>query len=171
MGIRYYAYAYDAALTQRAIDNPRSILSSDPLADAWGMTPHVAVGYATFEQVSEERDMLYLDKAWRGLQELTEARDPGAPPRPAFRMFEGDVRHHSRGWDSWVRVIHPTDVPAILDDLESMCVSPIEDGAVRPRYGAAPEDERAYVESYLHKARAFVAGLVSDGRGMVYTIG
>ena len=43
MGIRYYAYAFSADLAQRAIDDPHSILSSDPLADAWGLEPHASV--------------------------------------------------------------------------------------------------------------------------------
>ena len=30
MGIRYYAYAFDADLAQQAVDDPHSILSSDP---------------------------------------------------------------------------------------------------------------------------------------------
>lgn len=41
MGIRYYAYAFDADRAQQAVDDPHSILSSDPLADAWGLEPHV----------------------------------------------------------------------------------------------------------------------------------
>ncbi|GAA1533895.1 hypothetical protein HD600_001840 [Microbacterium ginsengiterrae] len=48
MGIRYYAYAFDADLAQQAVHDPRSIVSSDPLADAWGMEPHASVGIATF---------------------------------------------------------------------------------------------------------------------------
>jgi len=70
MGIRYYAYAFDAYLTQQAVDDPHSILSSDPPADAWGLEPHASVSVATFEQVSPKRDMLYLDKAWSALQSL-----------------------------------------------------------------------------------------------------
>jgi hypothetical protein len=33
MGIRYYAYAFDAHLTAQALAEPHSILSDDPLAE------------------------------------------------------------------------------------------------------------------------------------------
>ena len=52
MGIRYYAYAFDVDLTEQAARAPHSILSCDPLADAWGMEPGVRVGVATFEQTA-----------------------------------------------------------------------------------------------------------------------
>ena len=80
MGIRYYAYAFDADLAQRAVHDPDSILSSDPLADAWGLEPHASVSVATFEQVSPKRDMLYLDKAWSALQSLTRPMRDDVPP-------------------------------------------------------------------------------------------
>lgn len=83
MGIRYYAYAFDHELTGQALADPRSILSSDPLADAWGLVPHAAVSTATFEQVVPRRDMLYLDKAWRELQFLTGPHRAGASRDPA----------------------------------------------------------------------------------------
>ena len=117
MGIRYYAYAFDADLAEQAVEDPHSILSSDPPADAWGLEPHAAMSVATFEQVSPKRDMLNLDKAWSGLQSLTRP----APDEPAagtsYRMFEGHVRMHDMGWDPWVRTILPEEVPSIRDDL------------------------------------------------------
>ena len=113
MGIRYYAYAFDADLAQQAVDDPHSILSSDPLADAWGLEPHASVSVATFEQVSPKRDMLYLDKAWSALQSLTRS-GPGSPAAGScYRMFEGNVTMHVMGWDPWVRTILPEEVPAI----------------------------------------------------------
>lgn len=42
MGIRYYAYAFDADMTARAQADPRSFISDDPLADAWGHAPRCA---------------------------------------------------------------------------------------------------------------------------------
>ena len=41
MGIRYYAYAFDADLTERALADPRSVIGETALAGAWGM-PHGA---------------------------------------------------------------------------------------------------------------------------------
>lgn len=63
MGIRYYAYAFDADRTAEALASPRLFLSSDPLADAWGLERGARCGAATFRQAVPDRDMLYLDKA------------------------------------------------------------------------------------------------------------
>ena len=100
MGIRYYAYAFDAALTEQAVADPDSILSSDPLADAWGLEPHASVSATIFEQVSPNRDMLYLDKAWSALQSLTRPVSDDPAAGASFRMFEGSVALHDMGWDS-----------------------------------------------------------------------
>ncbi|WP_353815705.1 hypothetical protein [Agromyces sp. SYSU T00266] len=169
MGIRYYAYAYDAADTQVALDDPRRILSSDPLADAWGMQPHASVGTPTFAQALPRRDMLYLDKAWSALQAMTAPaiRDR---PRAAFRMFEGRVTHHSDGWDAWVRTILPQEVPAIRDDLDRLARAESE-RRVAVEGAEADSDVDGYVLHYLRSARDFVTGLAVDGRGMVYMIG
>ncbi len=173
MGIRYYAYAFDAALAQQAIDDPRSILSSDPLADAWGMEPHASVSVATFEQVSPKRDMLYLDKAWSALQSLTLRAKPGRSPGAAFRMFEGNVTMHDRGWDPWVRTILPQEVPAIRDELCAIDESRVRAWARswHSRQGADDESEFRYVLDFLGRAQDFVRSLATDGRGLVYMIG
>lgn len=89
MGIRYYAYAFDGDLTERALADPRSIVSGDPLADAWGMEPGAQSSIATFKQAIPERDMLYLDKAWGLLQAVTAPTAFDSVARPAYRMFEG----------------------------------------------------------------------------------
>lgn len=173
MGIRYYAYAFDAERREQALADPCSILSSDPLADAWGMEPHATIAVATFEQVSSKRDMLYLDKAWHALQSLTRprSRHPGATA--SYRMFEGSVTMHDEGWDPWVRTILPEEVPGIRDDLRAIDRTCVEEWA-RTRcspYGADPEAEREYVLDYLARAQEFVESLAVDGRGMVYIIG
>jgi hypothetical protein len=173
MGIRYYAYAFDPELAQQAIDDPHSILSSDPLADAWGMEPHTSVTVATFEQVSPARDMLYLDKAWSALQSLTSPA-PEAPAELAcHRMFEGHVTMHGMGWDPWVRTILPQEVPAIRDDLCAIDETRVREWAQtwRSPHGADEEDELRYVLDFLGQAQEFVKALAEDGRGMVYLIG
>ena len=173
MGIRYYAYAFDRDLAQQAVDDPHSILSSDPLADAWGMEPHVSVSVATFEQVSPKRDMLYLDKAWSALQSLTRPMldNPGAGA--AYRMFEGNVTMHGMGWDPWVRTILPEEVPAIRDDLCSIDQSRVQAWARtwRSPHGADDESELRYVLDFLGRAQEFIQALATDRRGMVYLIG
>ncbi len=112
MGIRYYAYAFGAELTAQAIADPFTILSSDPLADAWGLEPGAAVSVTLFGQTVPERDMLYLDKAWRALQALTEPGPAGRPARPSFRLFEGTVGVGRHGWNPWIRTLHPDEFPA-----------------------------------------------------------
>lgn len=173
MGIRYYAYAFDAELAQQAINDPHCILSSDPLADAWGLEPHASSSVATFEQALPRRDMLYLDKAWSALQALTRPSHEGPASESAYRMFEGAVTMDGMGWEPWVRVILPSEVPGIRDDLREVDEKRIDDWVRRWRspHGAIDEAERRYVLDYLEHAREFVESLAAEGRGMVYLIG
>lgn len=169
MGIRYYAYAFDADRTEEALADPRSFISSDPLADAWGLEPHAALSVATFEPRTPERDLLYLDKAWRELQLLTGPRT-GRPARPSYRMFEGAVTpsFDGYGWEPWVRALAPAEVAVVADDL--VLLTPLETRR-RLRRRAVPEADVDYAEHYLGAARSFMAGLARDGRGMAYLIG
>jgi hypothetical protein len=173
MGIRYYAYAFDADLARQAVDDPHSILSSDPLADAWGMEPHASVSIATFEQASPKRDMLYLDKAWSALQSLTRPKPEDDAAASSYRMFEGRVTMHDMGWDPWVRTILPQEVPLIRDDLCAIDESRVRAWAQtwRSPFGADDDEEIRYVLDFLRRAQEFVASLAADGRGMVYLIG
>jgi hypothetical protein len=173
MGIRYYAYAFEVDLAQQALDDPHSILSSDPLADAWGLEPHATMSVATFEQVSPKRDMLYLDKAWPALQSLTRPTSGKPAAGSSHRMFEGSVTMHGLGWDPWVRTIRPEEVPAIRDDLCAIDEDRVRAWARtwRSPHGADDEAELRYVLDYLGRAQEFVASLAADDRGMVYLIG
>lgn len=172
MGIRYYAYAFDAEMTERALADPRSVLSDDPLADAWGLEHGFTVGTTNFEQSVPKRDLLYLDKAWSLLQALTAPDASGGAARPAYRMFEGQVTHTDTGWRSWVRALTPDEVVGIARDLEA-----IDDEHASARFreaasfGRDPDAEARYGRQYLGAARTFVSGLASEGRGMVYAIG
>jgi len=171
MGIRYYAYAFDADRAQQAIDDPFSILSSDPLADAWGLEPHATISVATFEQTVPKRDMLHLDKAWPALQALTRPA-PGDPSqRAAYRMFEGNVSFHDLGWDPWVRTILPSEVPAICDDLCSIGENDVR-ASFRPNAHSRDADgDLHYVFEFLARAQEFMVTLAADQRGLVYEIG
>lgn len=173
MGIRYYAYAFDAHLAQQAVEDPHSILSSDPLADAWGLEPHASDSIATFRQTSPQRDMLYLDKAWSALQSLTRPSSDDPAAGPSHRMFEGNVTMHGFGWDPWVRTILPVEVPAIRDDLCTFDEARVRIWARtwRSPHGADEEAELRYVRDFLGRAQEFVDSLAAEGRGMVYLIG
>lgn len=171
MGIRYYAYAFDAEMTEQALADPRSMISDDPLADAWGLPHGFTSGTTNFEQSVPARDMLCLDKAWSLLQALTAPEGSDEEPRPAFRMFEGRVTDTHTGWLSWVRALTPEEVAAVARDLES-----IDDADAEARFRESarwgdPDAEAAYGQQYLRAARAFVAGLAASGRGMAYLIG
>jgi len=169
MGIRYYAYAFDAASTADALADPRAFIASDPLADAWGLEPHASMSYATSKQASPERDMLYLDKAWAELQVLTEPRGASDPGRPAYRMFEGYVTHcEDYSWIPWVRALSPEDVRPIAQDLDLLTPEVARGMLRRRRITGGSAD---YALHYLEAARAFMRGLVLDGRGMAYLIG
>ena len=172
MGIRYYAYAFEGHLTDQALADPLSFLSDDPLADAWGFEQGATIGTPTFDQAVPERDMLYLDKAWRQLQCLTARAEPDLIARPAYRMFEGDVAMNGMGWEAWVRTLTPPEVLAVARDLEEVSDDDVE---LRLReshcFSRDLDGEIDYVVSYLRQARTFTANLAAAGRGMVYMIG
>lgn len=172
MGIRYYAYAFDRAQTERALADPRGFIADDPLADAWGFQPGAQLAVTDFEQAVPARDMLYLDKAWSTLQRLTEPGPLDDEPRPAFRMFEGQVTQCDGGWHAWVRALTPDEVVVIARDLAA-----IDDGQARARlreidrFGRDPDGEVDYGMHHLAKARAFASTLAAEDRGMAYLIG
>lgn len=169
MGIRYYAYAFDGDVTEQVLSDPMSVVSDDPLADAWGLEPGAGVSRITFQQLISERDMLYLDKAWRHLQVLTAPLRAGMAARPAFRMFEGNVTMCGAGWVPWVRAQTPSEVSAIAQDLDD-----VSDAEVRLRLPVSPNVDRdldvEYAVGYLRRARVFVTNLAAEGRGMVCLI-
>ena len=172
MGIRYYAYAFDAKLTAQALSDPLSFLSDDPLADAWGFEHGATISVPTFEQAVSKRDMLYLDKAWRHLQYLTSPAEPGLAARPAYRMFEGDVAMHDMGWDAWVRTLTPPEVVTIAKDLDDITDGDLQSGLGESHFRGRDRDgEVAYAMNYLQQARVFVSNPAAEGRGMVYMIG
>ncbi|HNP56943.1 MAG TPA: DUF1877 family protein [Gordonia sp. (in: high G+C Gram-positive bacteria)] len=171
MGIRYYAYAYEAENVEQAVANPASVISDDPLADAWGFEPHTyGVINATFEQSVPEADMLYLDKAWSLLQCATEPNE-GEPARPAFRMFEGQVTQTGMGHLPFVRVLTPAEVVDVAKDLADISDQEVADRLHAHKfYGPTHGDDLSYALDYLERARTFMRGLVGSGRGMAYTI-
>ncbi len=117
MGIRYYAYAFERDQEDQALGDPRGIISSDPLSDAWGFEPHASVAAVTFKQAVPERDMLYLDKAWRYLQQITGPPSATTPARPAYRMFEGRVTMRREGWIPWYRALASAEMAEVARDL------------------------------------------------------
>lgn len=172
MGIRYYAYAFDANQTDQALADPRSFLSADPLADAWGFEHGATICTPTFEQAVPHRDMLYLDKAWRHLQCLTAPAEPDLIAGHAYRMFEGEVVMNDMGWEPWVRTLTPLDVLAVAGDLENISDEDVELRLRESRFFDRDfEGEFDYVVNYLRQARTFTANLAAEGRGMVYKIG
>lgn len=172
MGIRYYAYAFDADMTERALADPRSVISDDPLADAWGLPHGFTSGATDFDQSVPKRDLLYLDKAWPLLQALTAPGGDEREPRPAHRMFEGRVTSTDAGWEAWVRALAPVEVGDIARDLSTIDAEEALTGfREAARFSVDPDAEARYGEQYLDAARSFVSQLAAEGRGMVYMIG
>ena len=169
MGIRYYAFAFDADMTEQAIANPRRFLSPDPFADAWGIVRVGTRDIATFQQAIPEEEMLYLDKAWPLLQELTKA-PPGCPARAAYQMFEGEVHPWPGPYEPWVCTHTPEQVVAISLDLDTITDGEIR-GHLADRDHPADEQGVAYAIAYFQEARTFANCLASSGRGFVHMIG
>jgi hypothetical protein len=172
MGIRYYAYAFEAAHSEHALAAPEVFVSRDPLGDAWGL-PH---GWFTGDmqgQLLSKRVMLYLDKAWNLLQRATRPTFVTDPARPAYRMFEGSPHFNSDGSHRpWVRAIAPAEVVEIARDVESITDADLETALTDERSAyPASADEVAYATEYLHDAQEFARAIAADGDGFVYTIG
>lgn len=163
MGIQYYAYAFDADMTELALADPLSVISDDPLADAWGMPHGAKVATTNFVQSVPMTDMLYLDKAWSSLQALTAPSEPYDIPRPASWMFEGQVTMHGYGWIPWARAFAPDAVVWIAEDLVELQRS--------VRHDLATDEEERYMLDYLQRAVEFVTQLASSNRGFAYVIG
>lgn len=106
MGIRYYAYPVDAVHGELARIAPRTFMSDDPLADAWGPS-------------EDKPPMLYLDTCWGYLQELFGGADDHAA-RPAFNLVAGRVSMHSDGWESVVHALDPGQVAAVANDIATL---------------------------------------------------
>lgn len=170
MGIRYYAYAVEADRIEDALECPSMFLSCDPLADALGMEVGAMSGTAIMRQVVPEQDMLYLDKAWSELQELSRTGGYDGGPRPSYHMFEGKVCMFGMGWEPWVRVLRPEEMKAISLDLKSLCLEE-EFPILEHGDGISGGERISYVASYLRAACRFADVLVGSGRGMVYMIG
>ncbi|MCB5273282.1 hypothetical protein BJG92_00801 [Arthrobacter sp. SO5] len=98
VGIRYYAYAFDSDQTGKALADPFTVIGSDPYADACGLEPGFPMGVTDFRQSLPERDFLYLDTAWRSLQQLTSPRISGAGARRLHpRIFVDALASDGRG--------------------------------------------------------------------------
>lgn len=158
MGIRYYAYPVDAGLVARAHEDPYLFLPQDPLADAWG-------------PAANRPTMLYLDKCWRYLQALTQP-DLGMLPRPAYRLFEGEVTyvHDGIAWLPWTRVLGPDEVAEVARDLALIDLDDVRTLLRQPGFRACA-DEYGYIAQYLADAQAFAARMSDAGSGLVYLIG
>ena len=172
MGIRYYAYAYDKHDTEAALADPMSVIGDDPLADAWGMEPGFTVGVISSTPNLPERDLLYLDKAWPHLQQLTRSSSSHDAPRVSHRMFEGGVEHTEMGWIPWARTITPAEAVEIAEDLKTITEAEVKTAA--KEMTDSPEDcatEFGHALEFLRRAQAFTAGVAEDGRGFAYMIG
>jgi len=171
LGIRYYAYAFDADVTEQALAAPQLVISADPLADAWGL-PHGFRSGVADEQAVPQADMLYLDKAWSLLQAVTRPHWIDEPARPAYRMFEGDVTFNPDGsHKAWLRAISPDELIDIASDVASINDDDVAAALRDPDElsgGASADIE--YATEYLHSAQRFTSELARTGRGFVYTI-
>jgi hypothetical protein len=157
---------------KQARQNPDKFISVDPFGDAWGPT-------------AGRPPMLYLDKCWQLLEELTRPQIE-ADPRPAYRLFEGDVACDSDqlGWYPWIRVLDADEIAEIAHDIAEIAhdiaeiahdIVLLDDEDIRAMIATHPAFQQA--EDYgnlrhdLTDAQTFVTDLAADGSGVVYMIG
>lgn len=114
-----------------------------------------------------DKDWLDLDKAWRPLQELTRPDGCIEEARPAFRMFDGEVRMcPGYGcWEAWTRTIAAEEVPAIALDLRRL------HDELHELYPDDSDGDAAYVRHFLAAAVEFTTRLAFEGRGFTYRTG
>ena len=148
MGIRYYAYPVRAELIEHARSDPRLFISDDPLMDAWG-------------DPGDRPPMLYLDKAWRALQELF-------GDRPCAALVRGQVTMCGNGFehDPWLGVLDPDEVADVARDV--VLIEPPIAVPGRPERVLFEAD---YVGRYLAAAQEFACALADADSGLVYVIG
>ncbi len=158
MGIRYYAYPLPAEFVERAKIDPHLFMSADPLADAWG-------------PAEDRPTMLYLDKCWSLLQRLTRP-DLDSSPRPAYRLFEGDVTfvHDGLAWIPWIRALDPGEVVEVAQDLCLLDSNDIRALFQRPDFRGR-KDDFDYLAQYLAEAQSFATRMSKAGSGLLYLIG
>jgi len=160
MGIRYYAYPVAAERVQEALEDPYQFIAADPFMDAWG-------------PAKDRPRMLYLDKCWATLQDLTD-RGPNGQPRASYRLFEGDVTFVEGGmaWDPWTRVLGPIEVDEVNSDLVEVTDDDIRSLLSSGRRVRGPGGNVfEYISYFLARATDFVRELSRDRLGLVYMIG
>ncbi|GAA1460085.1 YfbM family protein [Williamsia maris] len=148
MGIRYYAYPVRAELVDHARSDPRLFISDDPLMDAWG-------------DPDDRPPMLYLDKAWRALQQLFVGRPCAAMVHGQVAMCGNGVEYHP-----WFGVLDPDEVAEVARDIVL-----VDEPVAVPGRRERVLFEVDYVSQYLGAAREFVCELADERSGLVYTIG
>ena len=105
------------------------------------------------------------------MQKVTGPANDRVLPRPAFRMFEGDVNWGPFGHDRWVRIVPPREVVTIAADLAALSEEEIRaksDGSDFLHQSA--DEEAEYMMRSIRMATNFVQGLVKTGRGFIYLI-
>lgn len=162
MGIRYYAYAFDADLPAKPAD-PVIAMYDEALADAWGLSRDTRAAIALLQKLPPQSDMVDLDKAWRELQRLTVRGGEDGGPRAAYRMFEGRVYETGQGYLPWYRIVSPDEVPKIAEDLGELQASVGPD--------RISDRDPDYILFHLRQAAEFTAAVAAAGRGFVYHIG
>lgn len=161
MGIRYYAYPVPSSDIDAALANPEAFINADPLSDAWGLEPlgpnHYAMG------VNPRPRMLYLDKCWSLIQNLTLSEDG---PRPAYQLVAGHVPWSERGRRARYGALCNHELLLVADDLDDIVKNDMDDFCAM-----LSDDEAEYLRDYVAEARIFTRELAERGEGLAYVIG
>lgn len=111
----------------------------------------------------ERPEMLYLDKCWRLLQQLTAQTGP----RPAQRLVAGRPNFDSDvGYTPHAAALTPAEIAEVADDLDALAEHGLD------AYCATlSERDAGYVRPYLNDALSFTRLLADRGWGLAYLIG
>lgn len=156
MGIRYLAISIAAEDVERAQNDECPFCSASYIRNR--------------DTDGRWDDYLDLDKAFGYLRRVLFERE-NDQQRAGLALVSGDVTNTHDGWIPYEAALTAEAVGAIASDLAL-----VDERLVRTKldvgpYSARTEDDIDYTLEYLQRAKDYLAIVVSEGRGLAYTIG
>ncbi|UJP09375.1 hypothetical protein L2X99_13180 [Microbacterium sp. KUDC0406] len=148
MGIRYFASPVSPRQIEQSHECPRECFDGDDAWDHWG---------------PGREPTLDLDKCYPELQWLL----GGDRPRRSYALVRGETRQSRYGWESFHRLLDPSETRAIAADLDELLAAPDQLATIGCRFG----DRSDHAHEDLRRAQAFTTRVADAGFGIHYRIG